>query len=261
MACGRNAIPKQSSPFYIATSRPGEVMAMACQSTVLVAFRPHLTPHRTPTGQEQESARERRVASGRIVESADRIEQDPAMARPPTLVYIYGPPAVGKLTVATELEEQTGFRLFHNHLSIDAVKAVFEFKSPPFKEVIHRLRLDVFETAARHKIDLIFTNNSVWDVPDGRYLFAEFAEEARLRVRAAGGEVLFVQLVAPLEVLEQRVVATSRHELGKIVRPARVRELVAQLVPEPLHSGDVVIDTSVLRPADAASAIAVRIAT
>ena len=182
------------------------------------------------------------------------------MTRPTTLVYIYGPPAVGKLTVATQLEEQTGFRLFHNHLTIDAVKAVFEFKSPPFTEVVHRLRLDVFETAARNEIDLIFTNNSVWDVPDGRARFAEFAEEARSRVQTAGGKVLFVQLVAPLEVLEQRIGATSRHERGKIVRPARIRELFAQLVPEPLHGEDLIVDTSVLSPIDAATAIAGRLA-
>ena len=178
------------------------------------------------------------------------------MARPPTLVYIYGPPAVGKLTVATALQEQTGFRLFHNHLTIDAVKAVFEFKSPPFVEVSHRLRIDVFETAARNGIDVIFTNNSVWDVPDGRARFVEFAEDARCRVQSAGGQVLFVQLVAPLEVLEQRVDAPSRHERGKIVRPARIRELHAKLVPEPLHSDDLVIDTSVVHPSDAAAVIA-----
>lgn len=183
------------------------------------------------------------------------------MTRPPTLVYIYGPPAVGKLTVAMELEEQTGFRLFHNHLTIDAVKAVFEFKSPPFTEVVHRLRLDVFETAARNGIDLIFTNNSVWDVPDGRARFAEFAEEAHSRVQRAGGTVLFVQLVAPLEVLEERIGAASRHERGKIVRPARIRELFAQLVPEPIHGEDLVVDTSVLSPIDAATAIAGRLAT
>jgi hypothetical protein len=196
-----------------------------------------------------------------MIESARPTEQDPATARPPTLVYIYGPPAVGKLTVATELEQQTGFRLFHNHLTIDAVKVVFEFKSAPFTEVVHRLRLDVFETAARNRLDVIFTNNSVWDVPDGRARFAEFAEEARSRVETAGGKVLFVQLVAPLAVLEGRVGAASRHERGKIVRPARIRELFAQLEPEPLHDDDLIVDTSVLCPADAASAIAGRLPT
>lgn len=141
------------------------------------------------------------------------------MAQPPTLVYMYGPPAVGKLTVATELEEQTGFRLFHNHLSIDTVNAAFEFKSPPFTEVLHRLRLDVFETAARHEIDLIFTNNSVWSGPDGRARFADFAAQARSRVQAAGGTVLFVQLVAPLDVLEERAVRHRGMSAGRSCSP------------------------------------------
>ncbi len=42
------------------------------------------------------------------------------------LVYLYGPPAVGKLTIATELARRTGFKVFHNHLSIDCVKPVFD---------------------------------------------------------------------------------------------------------------------------------------
>jgi len=42
----------------------------------------------------------------------------------PTLLYIYSPPASGKFTVATTLAELTGFSLFHNHLSVDAVRCV-----------------------------------------------------------------------------------------------------------------------------------------
>jgi len=33
------------------------------------------------------------------------------------LVFIYGPPAVGKLTVANALAKVTGFKVFHNHLT------------------------------------------------------------------------------------------------------------------------------------------------
>ena len=39
----------------------------------------------------------------------------------PTLCLVYGPPAVGKLTVAKEIAARTGYRLVHNHVSIDPV--------------------------------------------------------------------------------------------------------------------------------------------
>lgn len=48
------------------------------------------------------------------------------------LIFIYGPAAAGKLTVARVLAEQTGVALFHNHLVVDAVMAVFPFGSEPF---------------------------------------------------------------------------------------------------------------------------------
>ena len=172
-----------------------------------------------------------------------------------TLVYLYGPPAVGKLTVARELQRQSGFKLFHNHLTVDAVRPVFDFATPPFTEVIHRLRLDVFETAADHGIDVIFTNNSVWGIPEGRALFVAFAEEAKIRVQRAGGKVLFVQLTAPTDTLIDRVGSPSRHDLGKLVKPERLRQLLAQLDPAPLHPDDVVIDTAHLQPTEAAARV------
>lgn len=184
-----------------------------------------------------------------------------AQQEQPVLVYLYGPPAVGKLTVATELHQQTGMRLFHNHLTVDAVKPVFEFASAPFTAILHRLRLDVFETAARHDVDVIFTNNSVWGVPNGRSLFAEFAAEARRRVEAADGRVLFVQLTAPVDVLMERVPAASRRQLGKLINQDRLRELLAQMDPAPLHADDLVIDTSSLEPATAAARVAGHLAS
>lgn len=38
------------------------------------------------------------------------------------LLFIYGPPASGKLTVAREPAALTGYRLFHNHLVVDALE-------------------------------------------------------------------------------------------------------------------------------------------
>lgn len=48
-----------------------------------------------------------------------------------TLVYLYGPPASGKLTIAGPLSELTGMPLFHNHLTVNALRPVFAFGSPP----------------------------------------------------------------------------------------------------------------------------------
>ncbi len=47
------------------------------------------------------------------------------------LVFIYGPPGVGKLTVATALATLTGYRLCHNHLTVNLVTALFPPKPPP----------------------------------------------------------------------------------------------------------------------------------
>ena len=37
------------------------------------------------------------------------------------LIVIYGPPAAGKLTVAKELSKLTGFKVLHNHITIDLI--------------------------------------------------------------------------------------------------------------------------------------------
>jgi ATP-dependent Lon protease len=48
----------------------------------------------------------------------------------PTLLFVLGPPAVGKMTVGNAIAEITGLKLFHNHLTIEPVLRLFEFGSP-----------------------------------------------------------------------------------------------------------------------------------
>ena len=54
----------------------------------------------------------------------------------PALVFLIGPPAVGKMTVGAELARRTGLPLYHNHLSIEAVLPVFEYGSPAFDRLV-----------------------------------------------------------------------------------------------------------------------------
>ncbi len=73
------------------------------------------------------------------------------------LIIIHGPPAAGKLTVSRALAERTGFKVFHNHVSIDCVKAVFDFGSDAFWRVIKTIREETLSEAARSDVSLIHT--------------------------------------------------------------------------------------------------------
>lgn len=42
-------------------------------------------------------------------------------------VIIFGPQAVGKMTVGKELEKITDLKLFHNHMTIELVTHYFEY--------------------------------------------------------------------------------------------------------------------------------------
>ena len=65
------------------------------------------------------------------------------------LVVIHGARALAALT---------GFRVFHNHLTFDLAKAVFDFPTPPFARLAETVRLATLEAAAREKLPgLLFT--------------------------------------------------------------------------------------------------------
>ena len=81
-------------------------------------------------------------------------------------IVIFGPPAVGKMTVGRELERATGIRLFHNHMSIELVLNFFPFGSPPFKRLTTSIRQSLMREVAQSDLPgLCFT--FVWDL-DGQ---------------------------------------------------------------------------------------------
>ncbi len=169
------------------------------------------------------------------------------------LVFIYGPPAAGKLTVARELADLTGFRLFHNHLTVNLVSSVFPFLSEPWVRLLNKVRGEVFAEAAREGVDLIFTN--VWR---GRPEHAEVVRGWLRGVESHGGKTAFVQLGCEREELLRRVQDESRISYGKITDPKLLEEIMAEsdlfgtLPFEPTLR----IDTTALAPKEAAAQIA-----
>jgi hypothetical protein len=111
--------------------------------------------------------------------------------RAPALVFIVGPPAVGKMTVGHELAQRTGFKLLHNHHTIDLALRFFAFGTPPFHRLVGEFRKRILEEVAASELPgLIFTY--VW-------AFDHETDDAAVEKYAAifharGSRVLYVEL-------------------------------------------------------------------
>ncbi|MDP9798970.1 hypothetical protein J2S43_007482 [Catenuloplanes nepalensis] len=124
-----------------------------------------------------------------------------------TLLFILGPPAVGKMTVGAEIAARTGLRLFHNHLAIEPVLRFFPFGSPPFGRLVSRFRRDLIEEVAASDLPgLIFTFVWAYDLPEDEQAVRDFAEPFHRR----GGRVRYVELKASQEVRLRRSAGESR---------------------------------------------------
>lgn len=126
------------------------------------------------------------------------------------LVYIYGPPGVGKFTVGSELSRLTGYRLFHNQLSIEFVRSVFDFGSLPFNRLVLRFRAEMLEEAARNGVSVIFTSAYAKGLNDG------IVKDIIRKVKKYDGRICLVQLYCDRKVLLRRVKGKSRHGFFKI---------------------------------------------
>jgi chloramphenicol 3-O-phosphotransferase len=168
----------------------------------------------------------------------------------PSLVFIYGPPAAGKLTVAEALAKHTGHRVFHNHASFDLVAEVLPPFSPPFRELVSRIRLDVIETSLRAGVDLIVT--MVFDHPED----LPFMTQVEDAVSRAGARLCLVHLRPELTELERRVLESARRKYRKIQHRDDLHEALNRWETyTPVHESDLSIDNTLLSPTEVAELI------
>ena len=110
------------------------------------------------------------------------------------LIVLFGPPAVGKMTVGRAVCARSDFRLFHNHHTIEPLHEIFGQASPAFGTLNAEFRRRVIEEAAAHDVRLVFT--TVWDLAGAgdadyiRGLVSPYADR--------GLPVRFVELYADL---------------------------------------------------------------
>ena len=131
-----------------------------------------------------------------------------------TLVFLIGPPAVGKMAVGLEVSARTGIPLFHNHLSIEAVLPVFGFGTEPFSRLVSGFRDRMFVEAAESELPgLIFTY--VWAFNEPGEL--KFVEKVKSIFESRDGRTVFVELWADLETR----VARNATELRLAAKPSK----------------------------------------
>jgi tRNA uridine 5-carbamoylmethylation protein Kti12 len=140
--------------------------------------------------------------------------QNPETKKP--LVVIYGPPGVGKLTVAKELNKLTSLPLFHGHLSRDLVKSVFtEINALGF---IDKIRLAFFDFAAKNNCGLIFTFVYAYKFDD------EFMEQISDIAKNNNTPIYFIQLLCDEKAWQNRVVQVDRKQHKKVVDFDAIRQ-------------------------------------
>lgn len=132
------------------------------------------------------------------------------------LIIIYGPPAVGKLTVARKLEKITGYKLFHNHLSVDLAYSLFLSGTKAYSDFVEKIRLEAIEAAAKNKIKgMIFT--FVYGVETyGGKTDDMFIKKIVRIVKKYKGQVYFVKLSCEEKELRKRLKHPLRKEFKKL---------------------------------------------
>jgi len=125
------------------------------------------------------------------------------------LIMIFGPHAVGKMTVGHELEKITDLKLFHNHMTIELVNPFFSYGTDTGRRLVKLFRDEIFKEVAKSDMEgLIFTyiwafnTKDDWDYVDNLCSIFELK----------GGIVYFVELEADVEERVKRNVSPHRLE-------------------------------------------------
>ena len=174
------------------------------------------------------------------------------------LVYLYGPPGVGKLTIGRHLVEQTGYRLFHNHLAVDLAAALFARETPAYFELIREVRGAGFNAAAREGVSLVATG-----VHRNTEAYHVAMQNMMAPVLELGGRPLFVQLNCERDEWLRRVQSEDRRSLNKITDPAFAESFMERfdLLTRMPFEPHLTIDTTGVSATEVASQIAERLRT
>ncbi len=112
------------------------------------------------------------------------------------LIVIFGPQAVGKMTIGHELEKITSLKLFHNHMPIELVTPFFSYGTDTGKRLVKLIREEIFKAVATSDQEgLIFTY--LWYFDDSKD--KEYLESLVKIFKDNNSEIYYVELEADEE--------------------------------------------------------------
>jgi len=117
------------------------------------------------------------------------------------LIVITGPHAVGKMTVGQQLAKKTGYKLFHNHMTIDVVSDLFDHVPEERGRLTNLFREEIFRAFAKTDAKgMIFTYMWAFEMQEDWDYIAHVEEI----FREQGAETCYVELEADFDVRIER---------------------------------------------------------
>lgn len=124
-------------------------------------------------------------------------------------VLLFGPQAVGKMTVGQELAKITDLKLFHNHMTIDFVGQFFDYGTKEGKRLVNLFRQEIFKEVANSDLDgMIFTYVWAFNLQEDW----DYVQRVAKLFESKGGTVYYVELESDLAERLQRNTSTNRLE-------------------------------------------------
>jgi len=166
------------------------------------------------------------------------------------VIFIHGPAAAGKFTIAKRLNEITGLPLFHNHLTVDLVLTLHEFGTDGFINLREEIWIAAFKSAANAQQSFIFTFHPEKNVAPS------LIEKLQSIVEDCGGHVHYIQPKCAEAVTLERLDQPSRTQFGKLQDRALYQSLSANgSFDFPPLPAELEIDTETTNPEVAAKTI------
>lgn len=149
-------------------------------------------------------------------------------------ILIFGPQAVGKMTVGHELEKITSMKFFHNHQTIELLHPYFGF-GPEMWRLSDLFRKEIFEQMSKSEsTGFIFTYVWGFDLPSDW----EFVDQVCDIFESKGHEVCFVELEADLEerIMRNKTPHRLHHKPSKREIERSEKELIKTMENHRLNS-------------------------